>query len=327
MKEIKNIFYVNTVYSLLIVLMLRPNLEENLYFFNDDFPKIISDKFQNKVILKKYKNQIKIFRYYMVRRFLKKIKKEYSKTLENKVFFIQDHLTYGQFFLNNFEKSRFYLIEDGIGNYNLSNLERAKKNNVKYLYKYMNFIKTSYPTLGISEKIKKIYLTGLLPIPKILEEKVKIINIKELWQKIPEREKIGILKIFDIELEELKKLTSSEEKILLITQPLSEDKIITEEEKINIYREIINKEKDKIIVIKPHPREKTDYKKAFFQYNIQIMKKEFPLELLSFLDIKFYKVITLFSTAALNFKDKYNVEFIGTEKYYKLYKWFGKIEY
>ena len=99
MKEIKNIFYVNTVYSLLIVLMLRPNLEENLYFFNDDFPKIISDKFQNKVILKKYKNQIKIFRYYMVRRFLKKIKKEYSKTLENKVFFIQDHLTYGQFFL------------------------------------------------------------------------------------------------------------------------------------------------------------------------------------------------------------------------------------
>ena len=52
MKKIKNIFYINTVYSLLIALMLKPNLEENLYFFNDDFSEEIIKNFKNKIILK-----------------------------------------------------------------------------------------------------------------------------------------------------------------------------------------------------------------------------------------------------------------------------------
>lgn len=36
-------------------------------------------------------------------------------------------------------------------------------------------------------------------------------------------------------------------------------------------------------------------------------------------------MITLFSTGALNFKGKSEVEFIGTEKYPKLYERFGEI--
>jgi len=49
-------------------------------------------------------------------------------------------------------------------------------------------------------------------------------------------------------------LKEDDRKILLLTQPLSEDKIITEEEKIKIYREIIEKQNGRKIYIKAHPR-------------------------------------------------------------------------
>lgn len=326
MKNYKNIFYVGTVYSLLISIIMKPNLDENLYFFNEDFSKEIVNKFKNKIVLRKYKESIKLFRYYKVRNHLYKILNENREKIKNKEFFIQDHLTYSQFFLNNFENN-FSLIEDGVGNYITKILLGAKEEVRKpYLYKYMNIIKKYYPTLGLSKKIKKIYLTGILPIPKLIENKVEIVNIRDTWEKLSELEQKKILDIFNIKLEKLKELNKLEDKILLITQPLSEDRVITEQEKIEIYQEILEQEKNKTIYIKPHPREKTDYLKVFSKYDIRILEKDFPLELLSFLEIKFSKAITLFSTAVFSFKEKYEIEFIGTEKYEKLYERFGKIE-
>lgn len=326
MKNYKNIFYVGTVYSLLISIIMKPNLDENLYFFNEDFPEKIINKFKNKIILKKYKENLKLIRYYKVRKHLYEILKENREKLENKEFFIQDHLTYSQFFFNNFE-SKFFLIEDGIGNYLIKILEGAKEEKKKtYLYKYMNIIEKYYPTLGLSKKIQKIYLTGILPIPKLIENKVEVVNIREVWKELSEVKREKILDIFNIKLEKLKYLNKLENKVLLITQPLSEDRVITEQEKIEIYQEILEKEKNKIIYIKSHPRERTDYLKIFSKYNIRILEKDFPLELLSFLEIDFLKVITLFSTAILSFKGKYEIEFIGTERYKKLYEKFGKIE-
>lgn len=64
MKNYKNIFYVGIVYSLLISIIIKPNLDENLYFFNEDFSKEIVNKFKNKIVLRKYKESIKLFRYY-----------------------------------------------------------------------------------------------------------------------------------------------------------------------------------------------------------------------------------------------------------------------
>lgn len=155
MKNYKNIFYVGIVYSLLISIIIKPNLDENLYFFNEDFSKEIVNKFKNKIVLRKYKESIKLFRYYKVRKHLYKILNENREKIKNKEFFIQDHLTYSQFFFNNFENN-FSLIEDGVGNYITKILLGAKEEVRKpYLYKYMNIIKKYYPTLGLSKKIKK----------------------------------------------------------------------------------------------------------------------------------------------------------------------------
>lgn len=322
----KNIFYIETIYSLLIVLIMKPNLEENLYFFSDDFSQEIVNKFKNKIILKKSKKNIKLIRYYKVRKFLKGILKENKEKLKGGNFFLQDHLTYSQFFLNNFE-NKFFLIEDGVRNYTLKILEEESNKKKKiFLYKYMNIIKKYYPAFGLSEKIQKIYLTGILPIPNLIESKVKIVNIENLWNNLLGGEQEKILDIFNIKIEKIKNLNKLKNKILLITQPLSEDRVITEQEKIKFYREIIEKQNVRKIYIKAHPREKTNYKEVFKNFNIEVIENTFPIELFLLLNIKFDKVITLFSTGALNFKGKAEVEFIGTEKYPKLYERFGKIE-
>lgn len=186
-------------------------------------------------------------------------------------------------------------------------------------------IKKEYRRFGLSEKIQEIYLTGLLPIPDLIKNKVKIINISDEWEKLSKKDKEEILGVFKISSKSFENLKAEENKVLLLTQPLSEDKIITKKEKIDIYREILLKENGKNIYIKAHPREKTNYKEVFKEFNINIIENSFPIEICLLLDIEFEKIITLFSTGALSFKGKSEVEFIGTEKYPKLYEKFGKI--
>lgn len=77
-------------------------------------------------------------------------------------------------------------------------------------------------------------------------------------------------------------------------------------------------------MIKPHPREKTNYKNIF--PDIELIEGKFPLEILMLLGINFKEVITIFSTAALNFKGITNVNFIGTEDNINLKEKVGEIK-
>ena len=53
-----------------------------------------------------------------------------------------------------------------------------------------------YKSYGYSKNIKKIYLTGIAPIPEDIKSKVEIINLKKLWD----------LKTLEEKEEEMKKL-------------------------------------------------------------------------------------------------------------------------
>lgn len=331
-KDIKNIVYINTLYSLFLILLKEPNFNENFYFFDEKISKDITKKFKNKIELYSYREEKnKIISYLKIRKLLKSILKNYKDIFEGKTFYLNDSLEYSQFFLNNF-KNNFFLIEDGTINYNekqlikeLEKTAKPMKYHTRLRKKYIYFSYKRFSPFGLSEKIKKIYLTGALPIPNMIEKKVEKLDIINLWRNLTEKQKKEILEIFNLKIEELKKLLKEEEKVLLITQPLSEDGIISEEEKLKIYKEILEERKIKNICIKPHPREKTNYKEGLKEFNIQIIDKKFPIEIIMLFNINFKSIITLFSTAALNFKDKYNVEFIGTEQYKKLYERFGKI--
>ncbi|WP_261787247.1 glycosyltransferase family 52 protein, partial [Fusobacterium necrophorum] len=92
-------------------------------------------------------------------------------------------------------------------------------------------------TCGVSSKVEKVYLRGILPTPDCLQHKVEYMDIYSLWKQKSMEEKKWILHFFDFQKKHLELLQSK--KTILFTQPLSEDGIMTEEEKIGIYRKIL----------------------------------------------------------------------------------------
>ncbi len=84
---------------------------------------------------------------------------------------------------------------------------------------------------------------------------------------------------------------------LLITQPLADDEITTYETQGAFYKDIVEKYGSKELVIKPHPRDRYDYKKIFPEATI-ITWEYVPIELIGFFEnINFSKALTWCSSS------------------------------
>ena len=111
----------------------------------------------------------------------------------------------------------------------------------------------------------------------------------------------------------------------MFTQPFSEDKILTEKEKVELYKDIIANYDVTKLLIKSHPREKTNYRKEFPK--ITVIDQRIPSELLLFTKAEFSRVITVFSTSISIFLKSSEVDFYGTEVHPKLLKYYGNLDF
>ena len=158
------------------------------------------------------------------------------------------------------------------------------------------FLKNS-EGFGSHRNIKNIYLTRKHYHP-LIKDKVKVINIKESWKTLSKHDKDIILNIFNINET---KLNFEGKTLMLLTQPLSEGGVMTLDEELNIYKEILRKFEDYKIIIKPHPRDPKNYKKIF--PSSTIIDKGFLIEILNLLEIKPTVISGITSTSLLDFKD------------------------
>lgn len=310
----EKIFSSYTQYQLLLFFLLKEK--------KDKIKALILPKYMEKIgerIGKKYKIILieddpglkKIFQHIKYYINLKKIVR--SLNINEEV------ILYGDSIINYIisEKNILYKIEDGLGNYN-ENLYLKEKETLKELLdKIIYFVIFKKKKLNEKEKIlyrvKNFYCGNSFEKKMFFEEKIIRIDLKEYWKKKSEEEKEEILEIFGVE-KELE--IYDQDKYILLTQPLSEEKLVTEKEKIDIYKKVLEKYERNKIIIKPHPRETTDYKK-FFGENYQVITGKYPIELLVLNGLNIKKVITLFSTSAFIFgKD---VDFYGTKIHPKLY--------
>lgn len=326
MERFDNSCYINSMYTLLQFLLLKnkEEREKTFYFFGRAIPKNVAEHFENSWHLNtRFKDEKGLNKYIKIYLLYKNLEKFIIKEkLTEKIMYMQDNMSYSQFFLNHMQIC--YLLEDGIGNYQIAE-EKSSKKKKKFKEmrdRFLKRCKKNYSTPVLCENIKKIYLTGIAETPEIMKNKAEIIDIREKWKKISLEEKEEILNIFGLSIEKFIILEKLENKILIITQPLSEDGALTEEEKIELYRNILKKYSDDNIIIKTHPREKTDYKQYFSK--ALIINEKFPLEIVALLNINFKEVVTIFSTAAFHFKGISNVKIEGTEKIGKLKKRFGE---
>lgn len=165
------------------------------------------------------------------------------------------------------------LLEDGIGIY------RTYRKNYKYFLKIFLGLPKEW---GRSKYIKKIEVARPEKLSDDLKHKASKANIESMVSLINND---TLSEINDIFLKNVLMSTekiNNEKKIIILTQPFSEDHIITEDEKVKLYESIIKKfsiGEEYILIIKPHPREKTDYSKIFD--NVIILEKNFPVELMN----------------------------------------------
>lgn len=130
-----------------------------------------------------------------------------------------DHITGSKFFLKRYN---FLLIEDGTTNYNTKSYVRSLKNKL-----------FSIPAYGMYKNVSKIYLTKNENIPECIKHKVEIIDIQREWNKKTDHEKREILELLNVNNDNIEKL--NDKPYILYTQPLSEDNILSENEKIELY--------------------------------------------------------------------------------------------
>ena len=316
-KPKKRICVVDTAFSLLYYLLIFGVNDDDVFIMSDYIPQSIRDNiphiFFPRIRLYPYDNLNHIVKdlWAFIRlpyEILKLRIKLYSLTKG------YDVKAYGHghllFSFPVYEYPNSVIIEDGIGNYaNLPEFEGYSTIPRVILSKiFGKYVRVFYDGFGTHPNIKEIYLTKDEGYSKLIEDKVIVKPLDELMKSIDEENKLKILKIFNGDQIIAENIKSDD--ILLLTEPFTECLELTLEEELEIYREMISKYDSKQIVIKPHPGEVKDYKKYF--PNIRVITEKFPLELFDLIGIRFKKILTIHSSAALNFKDV-EVEFYNGE--------------
>lgn len=311
-KKHKNICLVTTVYSFFLYLLIKGYNEDDIYIFTAWFPKEVSKNvkhiqmppvvFRGKKFAELnsisgiYKNIIGFSKYfygYFKLRILLFIKT-----------FNCDVEVYGHaqtpFSYIFFENENSNIIEDGMENYTAKITETHEINPIidAFLHICGIYFLTIGECYGSHKNIKNVYLTHEHNHP-LIKDKVKIINIQDFWNNLSNENQTKILEIFNVDIGGI---DFNKKTALLLTEPLAEGGLTTikAEEEINIYYEIIDKFKDYQIIIKPHPRDTKDFEKIF--PNMKIIDKNFPVEILTMLNIHPTVVCSIVSTALYNFE-------------------------
>lgn len=184
------------------------------------------------------------------------------------------------------------LVEDG------ANLYLYPRPNPLFLFvkKYILGVKTNFYR---DSKIKEILVQYPERYPDHLKLKLKKLNMKEIFANLSSDNKKKIVSVFltDKQTDFLTSL-DTRKSVIILTQPLSEDGFCNEEEKKQIYADIINAHSNYNIILKKHPRERTSYK---FK-DVLELNGSFPSEIFSMLDMRFKKAVGV-CTSAVNTMD------------------------
>lgn len=199
----------------------------------------------------------------------------------------------------------YTLIEDGAADYCVSRVP---------VYNKLDWIRKLLwgdiycHDFGRNSKCKKIILTQPFH-DEHLKNKVESIDLSRLWHQSSKEKQTYILNCFNLTHREVELMASK--KVIVLTQPFSKDCDISDEEQVEMYRNMIVPYGESNVIIKPHPRETLPYR--HFMPNVLVMDKAIPFQLFTLLGIQFDTVVTVSSTAAMSIKNEHTlIDFKGT---------------
>ncbi|HAB41638.1 MAG TPA: hypothetical protein DCE24_07270 [Porphyromonadaceae bacterium] len=320
LSEIRSVGIFGSVYSLFLYLLIKSEEEINktFFFLATNIPEIIRKNIQNKVVIDNNFGKDG-----MVKRFLRKlilIFKRYTvwRFIDNAEIFGHDHLEFSPILIQNKEIN---IVEDGIGNYYIHDYAVPKTTGIRKLITRIYGKMTFEPKFGRSQLVKKVYLTGILPVLSELKAKEIHINVKELWKNSTSKKRQFIFQIFNVDEDEIK--VAIGKKVLLLTQPYNE--IIPSSELINIYRNALQEYEKKDVLIKTHPRDTIDYITEFKGYHV--LRSPIPMELLGMLGFNFDVAITISSSAIYSLPGNTQKKILGHECHPDLLRILGPLSF
>jgi len=207
------------------------------------------------------------------------------------------------FFLMKFEANYFRMLEDGYRNYK-STVGRFKAFKRKYILR-------TVIGEGQDKQVQSIEVQFPERLPGRTSHKGKRLKLKDMQNSLSSEQKNELLLTF-LPNDEL--LIHGHNKLLLITQPISEDRIVSEKKKFKIYNQILKQYANEYsIFIKTHPREVSEYA-SNIEFPFTEIPRSFPLEFLDFInDITFDLGVTVFSSAIENVKCINKKIFLGKD--------------
>ncbi len=285
---------------LYLLISSQEEIQSTYFFFSEgvapSIRKNLPHTFISKFQYKRY-GRLGAYLYRMILRFTASCRWSVLRKAE---LFAQDH----EFYAMSLIGSRNYtLLEDGSANYTFT---RRKHSPIDPLRRFLFGAPVAGP-YGDNPKAKEIIMTGLYDTPFMREKNTTKIDINALFYATDTDKQNKIMQIFGIQRTDIKDL--AQKSVVLFTQTFSEDKIMSESEKVEVYKNILSRYDNSQIVIKTHPRETTDYRKLF--PGIYIFDKIVPMELLSALGVRFKKAVTVNSTAAASLPYQVEIDWVG----------------
>jgi len=288
--------------SLFIYLLLEneEKLQSTVYIFDETFKYEIVKKvkfYKWKCFYFRYNNIPNVFRKILYKIFLERLRiylKMIYRNERNIEIFGQDHLIESSIlFSDEFKNIKFNLIEDGSANY-------WKRNIVVEHSKPFNYL-----IVGHSDRIDKIYLTGLFPTPEEIKHKVTIIDIEYLWNQKSASEKNLIKDLFGIDKDITNNLKSKSN--CLLTQCFYNNGDLSREKQIQLYKKILDRYSYEDTFIKVHPLDTLPYSTIFPEYTI--VDGNVPFELIYLLTNNFKKILTVNSSGIGIANKKVTIEY------------------
>ena len=196
------------------------------------------------------------------------------------------------------DKLTYHLCEDTVLTYQIMKKAKSSKvlnapyNIICPVLKTLNYW---HPVFGYGESCKAIESSSVDGLPKRLpREKITVVDRMEQINAIPDEEKRKLCDMF-LDKENVEYMRNNRDAVMIMTCPLKKGDMDFELQ-TSVVCKIMKHYVGAKFIIKPHPRDDTDYKSAF--PDSIVLRRSFPSEVFSFLDgIEISEVVSVGSTS------------------------------
>ncbi len=299
---ISNIIVTQTPYNLLLCLLANPNWQNALFILGKPLPESLGNNLDELGIPYMH---IKANDMYPGNQALLEVLRllGFLVALEGTDIWGLDHTVHGKMLFG----GNFKVVEDGDFNFDpvychQNSFDCEDHSNPQLLRFDCG---RRYVVGGYDEAVKEIYLTRDDNIQRVMEKKAILFDMEEKWNEKSADERKKILKVFGVDEEVVAKLNDMKECYIFLTKPMADDGFMTREEQQQLFEKIIGKYEEKNVVIKPHPRDDTDYGQLF--PGKVVLPANVPIEVLGMIGADI-KAMIGFGTTAYAYGDRIGAE-------------------